>query len=90
MNYLHPIKIISLYAELTSGIKVSEFLSKYTEDGVDKVNIKYFIEFGLLKKLIYRVNRHIVISQTSKRVRNKSPQRDKFFFFDQSNQLTNN
>jgi hypothetical protein len=62
MNCLHPIKIISLYAELTSGIKVSEFLSKYTEDGVDKVNIKYFIEFGLLKKLIYRVNRHIVIS----------------------------
>lgn len=81
---------MSLYAELTSGIKVSDFIAKYSQNGVDKVNIKYFIEFGLLNNIITRVYRHIIINSASKRVRNKSPQRDRFFFFDQHNQSSDN
>jgi len=39
---------------------VSEFLSKYSKtDAVNQKNIKTFIEFGLLKKLIYRVHKYV-------------------------------
>lgn len=84
MTTLNPIKIISLFAELTSGLKVSEFLAKYCQEGVDKINIKYFIEFGLLNKLIYRMHRYIINNvSTQRKQRNKSPQRDRFFFVEQ-------
>ena len=54
---------------------------------MDKTSIKYFIEFGLLNKLIYRMHGYIIQNHSNQRnQRGKSPLRDKFFFFaDQPN-----
>ena len=58
---INPKKIVSFYAELCSGIKVRDFLVKYFEEGFTKQNIKYFVEFGLLNQLIYRLHKYAKI-----------------------------
>lgn len=58
---------MSLYAELTSGLKVSEFLLKYREKGISSDNIKFFIEFGLLNNLIYRMHKYATIESPPKK-----------------------
>ena len=64
---MNTVKLISLYSELTSGMKVSEFLVKYQhkQSGIDSQNIKYFIEFGLLNQLIYRAHKYAIIDPST-------------------------
>jgi hypothetical protein len=66
---LNPIKVVALYSELTNGVKVSEFLIKHShlEDGISKHNIKFYIEFGLLNGLIYRVHKYAILDQSKKK-----------------------
>ena len=60
LKTMNPITTISLYSELCSGLKVSEFLAKYQQAGVNQDTIKYFIEFGLINNLIYRMHKYIL------------------------------
>lgn len=60
LKTLSTFKVIALFSELTNGQKVSEFLVRYEQDGVNRSSIKYFVEFGLLNNLIYRMHKHVL------------------------------
>jgi hypothetical protein len=56
---LSPQKLISLYAELSSSSRVKDFLIKHVTDNlINEITIKYFIEYGLLHGFIYRMHRY--------------------------------
>ncbi len=48
LQTLTPQKLVSLFAELTNGNKVKDYMIKYKENAINETTIKYFIEFGLL------------------------------------------
>ena len=60
LKTLSTFKVIALFSELTNGQKVSEFLVRYEQDGVNRSSIKYFVEFGLLNNIIYRMHKHVL------------------------------
>ena len=66
LKTLNKFKVIALFSELTNGQRVSEFLVRYQQDGVNRSNIKYFVEFGLLNNLIYRMHKHVLHSSNRK------------------------
>jgi hypothetical protein len=66
LKTLNNFKVIALFSELTNGQRISEFLVRYQQDGVNRSNIKYFVEFGLLNNLIYRMHKHVLHSSNRK------------------------
>eukprot|EP00347_Sterkiella_histriomuscorum_P010984 403374190 len=53
-------KIIQLYSAITSGIRVKDVVVKYSDESINYMNIKYFIEFGLLNNLIQRKHKYAI------------------------------
>ncbi|CDW77344.1 nitrogen permease regulator 2-like protein [Stylonychia lemnae] len=55
-------KLVSLYSALTSGLKIKEILIKYSDECLNQNNVKFFIEFGLLNKLLFRKHKYALIN----------------------------
>jgi hypothetical protein len=62
---INPAKLVSLFSALCCGNKVKDFLINYADEGLNRKNIKRFIEFALLNNMIYRVHKYIKLSTAS-------------------------